>query len=580
MKTNNLLKLLVAVLLMASSLRGYAQTFTVVTGNVNKSGQTETAQYLYIAPGAVVTIDNNTNWVISSQYVFIAPTATIKLTTGSGAQNGKMILDDPGNYGPSGAARPWAGQPTTIDGGNSSITCNIVIRNPNNVVLGAVPIAPSAGAITTANTDHTLVSCLNLSFATAHGNGSAITGNDLILGNNNLHLPEMLNGALDINTISNYNMNRFVVTNGTGHIRTESVSDAYETYPVGPAEGIFSPVMLHAHIDNTAGLYISARPYVNGPEGLAAPSFGINTVWHIYAPGGNSHAYFISPQYLESIEGSSFDVNTSYVSRYVGTAPNTNGDALSQTKWQRNNHVFASNSAFTSGPENSISDASILENWNGTGIAIASSSTDNGAWFSVFSPSSAPLPVSLTYFHARAEDGCKAKLSWKTATEKNFSHFEIQRSSDGKSFESIGTLPGGKGPEYSYTTGQDIAIAYYRLKMVDQDGSVTFSSETERVANNCGANGATVTLYPNPAGNAPEVSLSYQAGAAAGKGRLLLCDVTGRVLYNAAVTVKAGANVFPIPVQGLAAGTYVVRLASDSGNWNVSPKKLTILNNR
>jgi hypothetical protein len=88
---------------------------------------------------------------------------------------------------------------------------------------------------------------------------------------------------------------------------------------------------------------------------------------------------------------------------------------------------------------------------------------------------SGTLPVKLISFTA-GRSNQSVLLSWKTASEEGFDHFEIERSADGRSFQKIATIhAAGAGYPYQHIdqvplTGQN----FYRLKMVDQDGK--FSS--------------------------------------------------------------------------------------------------------
>ncbi len=91
----------------------------------------------------------------------------------------------------------------------------------------------------------------------------------------------------------------------------------------------------------------------------------------------------------------------------------------------------------------------------------------------------APLPVELTYFRASVKDS-QVELQWQTASEDRNSHFDLERSQDGKSFEMVGTVA-GKGTTaqtttYSYQDHQPLpGTSYYRLKQVDEDESYTYS---------------------------------------------------------------------------------------------------------
>ncbi len=85
-----------------------------------------------------------------------------------------------------------------------------------------------------------------------------------------------------------------------------------------------------------------------------------------------------------------------------------------------------------------------------------------------------PLPVTLSFFEVNMVDG-QVVLTWQTLTEENFSHFEIERSTDGQSWEYLGFVD-GKGRSYvpSNYSFYDYHMAegyyYYRLVANDFDG--------------------------------------------------------------------------------------------------------------
>jgi hypothetical protein len=90
------------------------------------------------------------------------------------------------------------------------------------------------------------------------------------------------------------------------------------------------------------------------------------------------------------------------------------------------------------------------------------------------------LPVSLLSFDARkSPEGKKAELQWVTSFEQNVSRFEIQRSADGIRYTKIGVVNALNFINGSAYTWQDITplpgVNYYRLKMVDIDGSEKIS---------------------------------------------------------------------------------------------------------
>jgi hypothetical protein len=93
------------------------------------------------------------------------------------------------------------------------------------------------------------------------------------------------------------------------------------------------------------------------------------------------------------------------------------------------------------------------------------------------------IPVELTSFTATT-NGKEVILNWSTATELNNQGFEIQRSTEGKEFFSVGFVNGqGTSTEqqnYSFADKNlDNGNYYYRLKQVDYDGSYEYSDLVE-----------------------------------------------------------------------------------------------------
>ncbi|MDA8886420.1 hypothetical protein N9I68_02465 [Bacteroidia bacterium] len=80
------------------------------------------------------------------------------------------------------------------------------------------------------------------------------------------------------------------------------------------------------------------------------------------------------------------------------------------------------------------------------------------------------LPVEHTSFDAKRDQSI-TNLSWKTASELNNSHFEIERSTNGVDFKTIGSVTGnGTSNElnsYTFQNQNSISTAYCRLKQLD-----------------------------------------------------------------------------------------------------------------
>ncbi|PJJ48556.1 T9SS type A sorting domain-containing protein [Hymenobacter chitinivorans] len=182
----------------------------------------------------------------------------------------------------------------------------------------------------------------------------------------------------------------------------------------------------------------------------------------------------------------------------------------------------------------------------------------------------APLPVELISFTAAA-DNADAVLNWKTASEKNNARFEVERSFNGAEFQLVKTVD-GHGTTSSATQYQhrDVRIGaaahrlvYYRLRQVDTDGSESFSAV--RTVQFTTARKLAVSVYPNPSPGTATLDLT---GLPAGECRVLLTDLTGRVLRR---YVAAGAQEQPLEVANLAPGAYLLQVQSPTSSPLVFP---------
>jgi hypothetical protein len=92
--------------------------------------------------------------------------------------------------------------------------------------------------------------------------------------------------------------------------------------------------------------------------------------------------------------------------------------------------------------------------------------------------------VELYSFHAYAVVDF-SRLEWTTGHEENFALFVVERSSDSQNFFAIAQVAAkGSFSEYVYTDTSPLDVDahrtfYYRLKMVDRDGTFHYSDVQE-----------------------------------------------------------------------------------------------------
>jgi hypothetical protein len=172
-----------------------------------------------------------------------------------------------------------------------------------------------------------------------------------------------------------------------------------------------------------------------------------------------------------------------------------------------------------------------------------------------------PLPVTLVSFKAAISQGL-VKLSFEVANEKNISYYEVERSTDGKSFIKTGVITNSRNAEngYAYTVEDTKAAAgtnYYRLSIHSTDGSIANSpTTTARLAN---SQSFEPTIFPNPAANLINITTNNAIEYA-------IVDMAGHTALRGTST--------QIDISSLQKGTYVLKMTSNGQSSAVSFLKI------
>ncbi|TZF82273.1 T9SS type A sorting domain-containing protein [Pedobacter sp. BS3] len=169
-----------------------------------------------------------------------------------------------------------------------------------------------------------------------------------------------------------------------------------------------------------------------------------------------------------------------------------------------------------------------------------------------FTPGST-LPLKLTSFNAVKKLNTVA-LSWTTESELNTDKFIIERSLDGQSFTPVNTVP-AKNTSGTHTySGSDAinfsGVAYYRLKMLDLDGSYTYS-EVKSVKN---ADSYRFSVYPNPATD----KLTIRHENITNKAAISIIQADGKVVLK--TIAQPNTTETTLYINKLPQGAYILKL--------------------
>jgi hypothetical protein len=188
------------------------------------------------------------------------------------------------------------------------------------------------------------------------------------------------------------------------------------------------------------------------------------------------------------------------------------------------------------------------------------STVDEGIRRSLIIPSPTALPVTLTSFKVSKEGTSVAHLNWTTTQESNSSHFEIERRANAGDWQVLGSKQSASNSDqllnYNFTDVAPMSgINYYRLKMVDLDG--TFSHSRIESASFGELTDRALTVFPNPVS---DVLYLNDADVNALK-EVALVSTDGIVAYQSNTVTTDG-----ISVKNLSDGLYIVKVTRADGS--------------
>lgn len=190
-------------------------------------------------------------------------------------------------------------------------------------------------------------------------------------------------------------------------------------------------------------------------------------------------------------------------------------------------------------------------NWGGAGVRL------NSLWFKSFSLAPlTPLPVKLASFTA-VYNKSNVTLSWNTLQEESFSHFVVERSTDGKTYTGIATVFASSGKNYSYKDNgvtSATGVQYYRIRMVDKTKDGAFSP-VRIVRLKEDAKPTALATYPNPVVNQVRVTLPN-----AWQGKQISVDVyTSNGVKMKSVNFSSASQTETIDMTTLSKGVYLIK---------------------
>lgn len=146
------------------------------------------------------------------------------------------------------------------------------------------------------------------------------------------------------------------------------------------------------------------------------------------------------------------------------------------------------------------------------------------------------------------------ELLWKVTGESNISRYEVEYSSNGRDFTFISSLNARNiAGQQTYSFMHNISMqkdSYYRIKIIDVDGAVKYSS-TEVIS--ADKNIPVFKVYPNPAANYVFATISITEEQDA---QYIIYDMRGSRMAVKSVKLLRGNQDIKIDISAFASGSY------------------------
>jgi hypothetical protein len=236
-----------------------------------------------------------------------------------------------------------------------------------------------------------------------------------------------------------------------------------------------------------------------------------------------------------------WNINNTCIGNYIDDPDSVTIAHFNGTNW----NSFATNKLLTPGSTSAAGSVTWLGATEFSPFALASTSVLYN-----------PLPININYFTGSRQNNSHV-LNWKvTCVSSPSATLEMERSTDGRNFKTIysifATALRCQQP-FNYTDDKPATgINYYRLKITDAEGKITYSSMISLI--NAAKGNYILNIAPNPV-----VGGKFDLKVSAAKNELMelvITDIQGRVMQVRSVALMAGFNSIPVHVSNLPKGTY------------------------
>ena len=165
------------------------------------------------------------------------------------------------------------------------------------------------------------------------------------------------------------------------------------------------------------------------------------------------------------------------------------------------------------------------------------------------------LPIKFEYLTGK-KAGSSNALNWKVTCTSTSITMVLERSADARSFNTVVTTINATqarcGQPFDAVDATPVnGISYYRLKMIDVDGKVSYSPVAAVLNGKVGAE--LVGVYPTVVKDLAYLSITSSRNTTM---QFSISDMSGKVIKTITQAVNSGSSLLPVNTSSLASGVY------------------------
>ncbi|MBS4066104.1 MAG: T9SS type A sorting domain-containing protein [Chitinophagaceae bacterium] len=343
-------------------------------------------------------------------------------------------------------------------------------------------------------------------------------------------------------TISGSSSSRYVITvpaSATdGRLRQNGLSTSSRVFPIGTSSYYLPATITPSSAGSDFSLNVYRSTTTNGLPGGSAYSsraFQADAMYRIDRASGSSDAQIRLDWQTNAIEGAAFTILS----------------AIDIGIWVRkSNWVLAAGS----GSANYLTNN--LLNYASTSGTISDFGTP-GTGYPYIVANILLLPIQFTLLKATKTPANQALLEWRINDHNTIALFEIEESSNGRKFTSIGKRTATEALDYSFTDDHlNNGTNYYRIKAVDTEGRITYSFIVAVTTKRS----FPFQVFGNPVGS----QLVFQHPESV-NALYRITDASGRMVTQG--QIPANAVLTQVDVNKLSAGNYILQFINNKESF-------------